>query len=166
MMRLSVLLGILLALSSGPVWAGYDEGVAAYKEADYATALREFRLLAEKGVVVAYTNLGYMYALGEGVAPDMAEAARWFHKAAEAGSVAAQLTLGVLHFNGEGVSRNYPLAYAWFSVAATQGRDDALQYMDIVLEKMSPEEREEAHRYAKDLVHQYSGAGAPAIGSY
>ena len=150
-MRIFAILTILIALS-GSVWAGYDEAVAAYEEDDYATAIREYRLLAKDGVVGAYTSLGYMYALGEGVDSDMAEAAMWFHKAAEAGSTAAQLTLGVLHFNGEGVPRNYPLAYAWFSIAATQGRDDALQYMEIVLERMSTEEREEAHTIAKELL--------------
>ncbi len=32
-----------------PAWAGFDEAVAAYKRGDYATALREFRPLADRG---------------------------------------------------------------------------------------------------------------------
>ncbi len=39
-------------------WAGWDEAVAAYKRADYATALREWRPLAEQGHDIAQINLG------------------------------------------------------------------------------------------------------------
>ena len=40
--------GFTLGLTA-PAWAGWDEAVAAYKRADYATALREWRPLAEQG---------------------------------------------------------------------------------------------------------------------
>ncbi len=36
--------GFTLGLTA-PAWAGWDEAVAAYKRADYATALREWRPL-------------------------------------------------------------------------------------------------------------------------
>ena len=38
---------IWLAAAS-PVWAGFDEGDAAYTRGDYATAFREFLAAAEK----------------------------------------------------------------------------------------------------------------------
>ncbi len=40
---------VLLVVLAAPAWAGLDEGVAAHKRGDYATALREFRVLAEQG---------------------------------------------------------------------------------------------------------------------
>ncbi len=40
--------GFTLGLTA-PAWAGLDEGVAAYQRGDYATALREWRPLAEQG---------------------------------------------------------------------------------------------------------------------
>ncbi len=40
--------GFILGLTA-PAWAGFDEGEAAFKRGDYATALREWRPLAEQG---------------------------------------------------------------------------------------------------------------------
>ena len=39
----------------------FDEGLAAYTCGDYATALKEWRLLAEQGHAKAQYSLGYMY---------------------------------------------------------------------------------------------------------
>ena len=38
-----------LLFSAGSAWADFDDGVAAYKRGDYATAYREFLPLAEQG---------------------------------------------------------------------------------------------------------------------
>jgi len=153
---------LLLLSLSGPANADYDAGLAAYKKGDYRVALREFRALADRGVVLGYTNLAYMYALGEGVKPNMGEAAVWFRKAAEAGSAAAQLTLGVLYYNGEGVKRDYRQAYAWFNVAATHGRDDALRYMSIVMQRMDKAQSIAAQRLSRELYDRYAAKGAAA----
>ena len=40
--------GFTLGLTA-PAWAGLDEGVAVFKRSDYATVIREFRPLAERG---------------------------------------------------------------------------------------------------------------------
>ena len=75
---------ILAALCAGfilgptaPARAGLDEGVAAYDRGDYATALREWRPLAEQGNAKAQYNLGAMYYSGLGVPQDYAEAVKW-----------------------------------------------------------------------------------------
>ena len=36
-----------------PAWADFQDGLAAYERGDYQTALREWRLLAERGVAEA-----------------------------------------------------------------------------------------------------------------
>ncbi len=59
-------------------WAGWDEAVAAYKRADYATALREWRTLAKQGNANAQLLLGVMYDIGLGVRQDDAQAHMWF----------------------------------------------------------------------------------------
>ncbi len=41
--------------------------MAAFDRGDYATALREWRPLAEKGNAIAQSKLGFMYVFGEGV---------------------------------------------------------------------------------------------------
>ncbi len=68
---------VLIGLAA-PAWAGFDEGVAAYNRGDYATALREWRPLAEQGDASAQLNLGSMYDAGVGVSQDYAEAVRWY----------------------------------------------------------------------------------------
>ncbi len=64
--------GYTLGLTA-PAWAGFDEGVAAYQRGDYATALREWRPLAEQGHAPAQFILGIMYEDGQGVPQDYAE---------------------------------------------------------------------------------------------
>ncbi len=64
---------VCLVLST-PVWAGFDDGLAAAKRGDYAAALREWLPLAEQGNAAAQYNVGLMYGLGKGVPQDSVEA--------------------------------------------------------------------------------------------
>ncbi len=43
------LVALLVAILSAPALADFQAGLDAYKRKDYATALREFRPLAEQG---------------------------------------------------------------------------------------------------------------------
>ena len=101
--------------------------MAAYERGDYATALKEFRPLAEQDHAGAQFNLGVMYDNGYGVPENDAEAAKWHRKAAEQGDVMAQYSLGGMYFRGEGVSQNYAEAVKWYSKAADQGAQDNLK---------------------------------------
>ena len=65
----------------------------AYVRKDYATILRLLRPFAEQGDAPTQSNLGYMYANGQGVTKDDKEAARWYRLAAEQGDVGAQAYL-------------------------------------------------------------------------
>ena len=103
---------VLLLAASSSVAADFAAGWEAYIRGDYATALREWRPLAEQGDAEAQFNLGLMYANGEGVPEDDVQAAFWFRKAAEQGDAAAQNNLGVRYDNGEGVPEDYVQAYA------------------------------------------------------
>ena len=78
MRRILATLAVVGALlfSAGAAWADYDDGMAALKRGDYATALQEFRLLAEQGHARAQFNLGVMYDNGYGVPENDAESAK------------------------------------------------------------------------------------------
>jgi len=76
----------------------FDEGVAAIRNHDYATAIKIFKTLAEQGNTKAQFNLGVMYYQGQGVPKDYKEAARWFRKAAEQGNADAQFNLGLMYY--------------------------------------------------------------------
>ncbi len=129
--------------------------MAADQRGDYATALREWRPLAEQGNAEAQFNLGNMYRKGLGVPQDYAEAVNWFRKAAEQGHAKAQLFLGNMYFFGQGVSKDYVQAYMWFNLAASRHppgevRDTAVKNRDIVAKKMTPAQKAEAKKLARE----------------
>ena len=71
---------VLAALVALPATAqDHQKGVAAYKRGDYATALKEWRPLAERGHANAQDNLGLMYTKGLGVPQDFVLAHKWFN---------------------------------------------------------------------------------------
>jgi TPR repeat protein len=109
------------------VWADSTSAQKALEVGDYATALREFRLLAEQGHAEAQSHLGGMYALGQGVPQNHTEAAQWFHKAAAQGHAGAQAVLGHLYLKGQGVQQDYTEAARWSRKAAEQGQYKAQQ---------------------------------------
>ena len=114
-------MALLLWLAAVPGWAGFEEGVGAYKHGDYATALRAWLPLAQQGNAGAQFLLGALYAQGHGVAQDYSQAAQWFRRAAEQGHVGAQYNLGVRYHEGRGVPHDPPQAAEWFRLAAQQG---------------------------------------------
>ena len=140
-MRLLKLLLVMLVCAAGPAVAGPFEdaytrtmnGVsmslmdafAAYNKGDYATALGLLRPLADQGNAKAQTNLGFMYATGQGVTRDDAQALFWYRKAADQGNAGAQFSLGLIYANGQGVTRDYAAAVLWYRKAAEQGDADA-----------------------------------------
>lgn len=118
--------------------SAYNDGVAAYSKGDYATALRIFRQLAEKGDAAAQNDLGVLNEKGQGVPQNYVEAANWYRLAADQGTAVAQLNLGLLYAKGHGVPKDYVLAHMWFNLAAAQGnkaaekdRDKAARFMTI-----------------------------------
>jgi len=93
-----------------PAWADFQAGLDADTHGDYATALREWRPLAEQGDVRAQASLGVLYDNGRGVPQDYAKARHWFEKAADQGLAVAQYGLGKLYSDGRGVQRDYTKA--------------------------------------------------------
>ena len=98
----------------------FDEAVAAYKRGDYATALRGFSPLAERGNALAQVFLALMYVHGRGVSRNDVEAMRWYRRAAEQGNAPAQYGLGSIYANGRGVPQSDTEAVRWFRQAAEQ----------------------------------------------
>ncbi|HJS65711.1 MAG TPA: tetratricopeptide repeat protein [Nitrospiraceae bacterium] len=120
-LRFLVALVLSLACLVVPAWADFQAGMDANNREDYATALREWRPLAEHGNVLAQYNLGMLYRKGRGVPQDDVQARKWYEKAAAQGQAKAQFNLGTLYFNGEGVPKDYQQALRWFRLAADQG---------------------------------------------
>ena len=120
-MLFRLILIVLLGGAGLSASAEQEKGLAAYQKGDYATALREWKLLAEQGNASAQNNLGVMYENGEGVARDDKTAAEWYTRAAEQGNADAQNNLGVMYDNGKGVPQDDKVAAQWYTRAAEQG---------------------------------------------
>jgi TPR repeat protein len=107
-------------------------------------------MAADQGDAEAQSNLGMLYARGQGVPQDDAEAAKWWRMAADRGDVYQQFNLGVMYENGQGVPKDYVQAHKWFELAAVQGDSEARKRMDLVAEKMTPAQIAEAIRLARE----------------
>ena len=122
MRRIVAPLAVVALLSgAGSAWADFDDGMVAAQRGDYATALREFRPLAEQGDANAQFSLGIMYDHGYGVPENDTEALKWWRKAAEQGYANAQYSLGLMYRKGRGVPENHAEAVKWYRTAAEQG---------------------------------------------
>jgi TPR repeat protein len=112
--------------------AGYDEGLSSAQKGDFATALREWKPLADQGNSRAQYNLGLMSYEGQGVAQDYKEAARWYRLAADQGHVRAQYNLGVMYANGQGVAQDYKEAVRLYRLAADQSNARAQSSLGVM----------------------------------
>lgn len=132
--RVTVFMGALLCLAISVANAmetqqapdaAFEEGMAAYKRADYTTALEKWRPLAEKGDAAAQRELGRMYEYGKGVKRDFKLAAEWYRKAADQGMAEAQFALGRIYEYGKGAPEDLKHAAEWYRKAADQGMAEA-----------------------------------------
>lgn len=96
----------------------FNDGVKAVQNGDFATAVKIWTPLAEKGSREAQFNLAVMYDDGMGIPEDNAEAAKWYRKAAENGFPQAQLILGIIYVEGEGVPEDTEESLNWLRKAA------------------------------------------------
>jgi hypothetical protein len=119
--------GGLLALALvGVAAAGpLEDGRAAYRRGDDATAMRLLLPLAEAGDAGAQTDVGWMVANGRGAPQDYAQALAWRRKAADQGNAAAQFSLGLMRQEGQGAPQDLAQAALWTRKAAEQGHAGA-----------------------------------------
>ena len=130
-----LLVCILLVLLGTQISAQeIDKGYEAYNDGDYATALNEWKPIAEQGYAFAQYNLGIMYEYGNGVPKDYAEAVKWYRLSAEQGYAISQYSLGLMHINGYGVLKDKAEAVKWWRLSAEQGYAYAQGMLGIMYE--------------------------------
>ena len=160
-MRTLIIIPVLLLslfLGASSYSADFNKGLTAAQSGDFATALKEWKPLAEKGDVDAQTNLGLMYQNGWGVPQDDKEAVYWYKLAAEQGDAKAQYNLGIMYDVGEGVIKDYVYAHMWGNIASMNGNDKGETLRGYVAEKMTSSQIEEAQRLARECIKKnYKG---------
>jgi TPR repeat protein len=155
----STLLALLLLAS--PAFAQNLEAdmraaAGAYERKDMATAVRLWKLWADKGNAEARTLLGAMYWSGEGVPRDHKEAARLYLLAANQGYARAQNNIGFMLGFEAGPPHDDVEAYKWISLAIagyTEKNQDRLDQAKLDLatlaKRMTPAQVAEAERRAR-----------------
>ncbi len=145
---IGLVLALLVALPVGA--QDFEQGAAAAEIGDYATALQEWRPLAENGNADAQYKLGFMYEEGRGVPLDGIESAKWYRKAARQGHAAAQRSLGLKYEYGLGVPQDYVLAHMWYNLAAIGGDKFGARARDAFAKRMTPAQLAKAKKMARE----------------
>jgi hypothetical protein len=158
-----VLYALLIALSlTRPAFAddatpAVRAGVDAYNRGDIATAFRLLSAEAANGNADAQVNLGYMYARGQGTAPNQAEALRLYRLSAERGNGEGMNAVGYKYQFGTGVAPDIGTAIDWYCRAVAQGNPRALNNLAILLNDGNGVARDVPQ--ARDLWRQAADRG-------
>jgi len=134
--------------------ADFSTGLAAYNKGDYATAVKEWRPLADQGVAAAQYNLALLYLDGHGVPQDPAEAVKWFKRSAEQDYTQAQHNLGAMYGAGQGVKRDYIQAYKWLNICAAKGNAGCESQRDLIAKKLKGPQLATAQRMSSEFTPQ------------
>lgn len=150
-------LGLALLFASGGVGFALDliKGQSAYDKRDFATALKEWRPLAEQGNAIAQYQLGKSYLKGQGLIQDYGQAAHWFRLAAEQGHAPSMVYLGWFYRNGYGVPRDDIRGHMWYNIAASRGDADGIVSRDNVTHYMTPTDISNAQAMARACVAKH-----------
>ncbi len=149
-LRFPIALVLSIVCLATPAWADFQAGNDAYNRKDYATALREWRPLAEQGIAEAQHNLGLMHDYGYGVPQDYGQARQWYEKAAAQGHASSQYNLGLLYKNGYGSPQDFVKAHMWFNLSDVNGEMTGAVLRDTLAKQMSPAQITEAHKLARE----------------
>jgi len=132
-------------------------GYEAHQRGDFATAMREWKPMAEPGDSIAQYTLGVMYSKGQGVTLDEVEAVKWFRLAAEQSDPDAQNSPGLMYSQGKGAIEDNLQAYAWWSLAADQGHEGGALGKNIIRVLLTPEQIADAEKLSRKLCAKIPG---------
>lgn len=122
----ALLLGAILLAAAFPgaaaqhFRADFATGQTAYRDGDYAVAIEQLTVAAERGSATAYTLLGHIFRDGHG-GNGRSEAEAYYLQAARRGDCAAQLSLARMYHLGSGKSPDRDSALRWYETAARNG---------------------------------------------
>ncbi|MDH5571334.1 MAG: sel1 repeat family protein [Gammaproteobacteria bacterium] len=102
-----------------------EQGINAFENGQYQTALNYWQPLANQNNPDALYNIGLLYMKGLGVKQDYAKAKKIFKQAAQYGSVDAAYNLGVMYKTGLGAHPSTKDAIYWWKQAAEYGHADS-----------------------------------------
>jgi len=154
MKRIALIVVFLVSVVPA-AWSDFRAGVDAVERGDYATAVREFRVLAEQGHAEAQNYLGWMHRWGLGVPKDEVEAVKWYRKAAEQGIAEYMTRLASMYLVGFGVRQDDVKAHMWYDLAAAAGDEDAPEFRDHLAWEMTLADISLAQDLAREWLEKH-----------
>jgi uncharacterized protein len=137
---------LFLLAASGCQRADMTSAQAVDAKGDYATAAKEYRVLAERGDSGAQYELSVRFDIGRGLPQDFAEGAKWLERSANAGNVAAQYSLALHYDQGIGVPIDYAKAYFWVRLADKGRFPGAHTFYESAVQKITVQQRADQDR--------------------
>ncbi len=159
-MKILFVLLWLAALAVPASAQNFKTGLDAYDRGDFATAIKEWQPLAERGDARAQFNLGVVLFNGQGIPHDPLKAVEWYRAAADQGYGPAQANLSFMYETGQGLLQNYIEAYKWSTLAADHGVDSS-KTLSSLAAKMTTEQIATAEQAAADWRPRLSENAPP-----
>ena len=170
-MRSKIVLAALLVLSAhsaSPSEAEYDQGVASFRDQQYADARLHWERATEQNVRAAYNNLAYLLYYGLGGKAEPRRAVSLWSIAAANGDREAQWHLARAYEEGKGVASDVVIAYAWYRCAAsnfaraplvdqqdTETVSDTTAAIVRISSKLSSEQLRDGDLLAKKYIEEF-----------
>lgn len=146
-----------------------EDGIAAFENRDFNTAVRLIEPLAEQGNVEAEYFMGTFYMYGHGVAMDPPQADMWFKRAfghwetqAHAGDPAAMVEIAMMLTAGLGIQRDDKAAVQWLRKASDLNYPDAWAELGELYVEGAGVPRD--LQQGKTLLERAAAAGSPRAG--
>ena len=119
---------VFLAFSVSGFSGDLEDGLKAYNNNDYQSAVKLFTKACDGGDASGCYNLGIMYDNGQGVKQDYHQAAKLWTKACDGGHASGCYNLGSMYAKGEGVKQDKQKAKELYGKACDGGDQDGCKY--------------------------------------
>ena len=144
-----ILLGGHAAVSNAD---NFERGLFAAEIGDYATAISEWKPLAEQGDALSQYNLGLLYG-NEGPFQNFKESFYWYRKSATQGVLEAQYRVGVAYSLGQGVDDNPMAGLMWLTISLIGGNEKAAHLKNILAGFMNDNQpQQDSEKIANSLA--------------
>ncbi|WP_257935532.1 Sel1 domain-containing protein [Campylobacter lari] len=104
-----------------------EKGIKAYENGDYVKAEKYLRKACDLNSGNGCTNLGFMYANGQGVKKDNLKAVEFHQKACDLNNGSSCNNLGIMYVNGSGVRKDLSKALEYFGKACDLKSDEGCE---------------------------------------
>jgi TPR repeat protein/ankyrin repeat protein len=119
---------IFMSLIALPTFAEKPSKASIALDAgDYETAIKEYKIKADKGHIDSQFMLGLIYE--QYVGPDYIEALKWYKLAAEQGDKESQYIVGKYFEEGKKIPQDFSKSVKWYKKSADQGYEYAQFYL-------------------------------------